>query len=183
MSNFVFWERGKQMVKWWQDSDAYSDATGKNALADPNLRDQFLSAFAPRAVFRAFSAVEGDYIKSMATGYPQVRDVSLGARMLHGAGFNMVEIEQHQVAAKELWKQQEKRRAMVQNLGKEYAAAQGARDFRAMTDTLKKATLLGIDPTSVVKSGLTRDNREQGSIYDRYDADAVAKYQQALGGF
>jgi hypothetical protein len=181
LGNFVFLERAKQMYKFWDDADAYSDATGRNAFSNPNLRDQFIGAFMPRAMIRAFSSAEGEYIKSMASGYPRVQDVSPASRVLYGLGFNPLEIERHQTAAKELWTQQETRRERIKGLGKEFAQAQVVGDTEGMTRVIEKATLMGLDVTSVIKSGTTQSERETGSAYDRFDAEEVAKYQRALG--
>jgi hypothetical protein len=176
LSSFVFWERAKQIGKLVNDAEAYRDATGMAAMSNQNLRDQAIAALAPRAIARAVSSAEGQYIKSMRTGYASVQDVSAANRLLYGLGFNPVDIERNLVAQRELQVQVDKRKETLQGLGMEYSQAQIAQDWQHTTDVLKKATMLGIDPAAVIQSGLTRSRREGGDNFDKYPDDLVRKY-------
>ena len=173
LSNFVFLERAKTAGKAVGEAWDYFDVNGKNPLQDSNIRDKMLQAFAPRAIFRGFASAEGEYVKSMATGYPQVRDVSPASRMLYGLGLNQVEIERQQVASRELWNQSETRKLKTQQLGIAYADAFLNGDPQDQMEVLNQAVALGIEQSKVVKSAQTRLRREQeGDSLSRYGADA-----------
>lgn len=181
MMNFVIWDRAKQAGLAVGAAFDYAGATDQNALSNPNVRDQLMSAFAPRAMFRALAAAEGDYIKSMRTGYPQVRDVGPAARLLYGLGINPIEIEQHQIAARELWKDQEKRRTILDGLGNAYAQAHIAGRRDEQFEIAQRAVALGIPLDSLAKSVNTRLRRElEGDIMSRYDKAQVEKYVRAF---
>lgn len=181
LTNFVFIERAKQAVTavrgaydLWNNGDI-------NALQDSNTRDQLMQAFAPRAVFRLFSSTEGEYVKSMRTGYPQQRDVSASSRFLHALGLNTTEIESQQVAARELWNDQQRRRNMIQALGTRYAEAQLVGDRDEMQLVVNRALALGVPVSSVVQSAHTRFRREtQSDSLSRYDQDLAGRYIRAL---
>lgn len=181
MMNFVFLERmkaaGKAMGTAWEIG-----TTGDiNALRDPNVRDQMLNALAPRAVFRAVSALEGDYIKSMNTGYPQVRGVGPSTQIMHALGLNQIEVERQQVAARKLYEDQSSEKAMVQSMGQLYAHAMQAGDVDEMTSIVNRSIALSLPLSSVMSSAQTRNRREtQGDVFDRYDAAKVMQYTQAM---
>jgi len=177
LSSFVFIERARQAGKAVGEAWQYSEGAGQNPLRDSNIRDKLLQGFAPRAIFRAFSSVEGEYVKSMATGYPQVRDVSPLGRFLHGVGFNQVEVERQQVVAKELWKDQQARRMKISQLGVRLADAQLNGDYDDMERVNREIVISGVDSTKVYSSAQTRLRREQESdILSRFDPDLVMQY-------
>jgi len=183
LSSFVFLERAKAAGKAVGGAWDYATANGTDPLRNPNIRDQLMQAFAPRAFFRAFASVEGDYIKSMSTGYPQVRNVSPLSKILYGAGLNQVEVERQQVAARELWKDQEQRRGLIQQLGMQLADAQLNQDFDTMEAVNMRALAMGLPVTSVYKSARTRLQREQNQdIMSRYRGELAERYQRAWQG-
>lgn len=181
LMNIVFLERAKAAGAAIGEAWSLGSDGDMNALRNPNVRDKLLNALAPRAVFRAVSAVEGDYIKSMGTGYPQVRDLSPSARLMHAMGLNQVDVERQQVAARLLYKDQQRERSTVQNLGKVYADAMLNGDFDEMQRVVERSMALGVTTSSVMKSAQTRAKREQsGDAFDRFDSGKVAQYMQAL---
>jgi hypothetical protein len=183
LSNFVFLERAKAAGKAVGAAWDYGAANGQDPLRNPNVRDQLMQAFAPRAFFRAFASVEGDYIKSMSTGYPQVRDVSPISKLLYGAGLNQVEVERQQVAARELWKDQTAQRMQIQQLGVALADAQLNGDYDEMERINQRGMGMGLPLSSVYKSARTRLQREQrGDLLSRYKGEVAARYKSAWEG-
>lgn len=181
LMNFVAWERAKQLGQALGAGWQIQQASGQNMLRDPNVRDQLIQATMPRAVSRLVSGIEGNYITSMRTGYPQVRDVAPSDRVMHMLGFNMTGIEQYQVAGKELWKKQEARKAAIQGLGQTFAQAQLAGDQEEMTSVIERSIAMGLEVSSVLKSAQTVFRREtEGDLMSRYDQAEVAQYAQAL---
>ena len=171
MGSMVAWERGKAAWKVVDGAAELWANSGQNPLTDPNVRDKLMAAFAPRAVFRAFSAIEGDYVRSMSTGNPSVRDLTLGQKMLHGAGFNIVDVETNYIMGEKLWQKREAEREMVRSLGEVFSQAYLAGDRDTMTGAMNKAITAGVDPQSVLNSANTRIRRElYGDHLSQYGA-------------
>lgn len=181
LSNFVLLERAKEAGKTVGDAWDYYEVNGRNPLKDPNLRDRLLAAYLPRAAYRAAAAVEGDYIKSMKTGYPQVRGVSPTSRLLYGLGLNQVEVDRMQVTAKELWADKTRQDLQMAQLGERLAQAQLAGDFEEMHAVVNAGVAMGLPMSSVLKSANTRLRREQsGDLLSRYDQAKVQQYLSAM---
>lgn len=182
MGNIVAWERAKAAYGAIGAAADRFSVTGDNPLKDPNIRDQMLQAFAPRAVFRAFSSVEGDYVKSMKTGMPTVRDLPPAAKLLHGIGFNAVDVEKYYITGERLFKKQQRERELIQGLGAEMAQAQLDGDAERMTLIVQRAMASGVDVSSVGKSAMTRMRREtEGDYLSRFskaDQAEARKYLQ-----
>ncbi len=182
MFNIVLLERLKQAGQAIGASASYANETGANPLADPNLRDQLVGALTPRAFFRAASVVEGDYIKSMRSGYPQIRDVNTSTRLLYGLGMNQLEVDKQQIASRELYKDQEATRSAVQALGARFAAAQEAGDSGAMQEVLDQVMVRSLSLDSVMRSAQTRARREtEGDLLSRFSKEQQAKYRSVIG--
>jgi hypothetical protein len=154
---------------------------GDNPFTDRNVRDQFISATMPRAVSRAASVVEGEYVKSMGTGYPMMRDPSFTAKMMHGLGLNAVEIERHQIAARTLYKDQNARKADTTNHGKAYASAIAANDYEYADRVLTSAMARSLDISSVMRSAANYERREEGDLLARYKDESAFRYRAAFG--
>lgn len=178
MMNFVAWERAKQVGRAVGHAWTVSGDTDENALRNSNVRDQLMGAFLPRAIFRAMAVTEGDYIKSMQTGYPQVRGVPAIDKMLYGMGLNPIEVEQAQVASRERYKDEERNKRLVASLGEGFADAWKAKDREEMTRLSQRAALLGVDHSKMIASATTRMRRETtGDILSRYGAAGNAPYR------
>lgn len=177
--SFAIWQRSKQMADVVAQM-AVDKATTGNAFHDDNLKDKLVGATMPRAVNKLYSAIESDYVRSMTTGSPQVRDVSPFARMLHGMGMNTVEIEQWQDASRYMYKDQERRRDIVTGLGRAYANARMNKDWDELERISMRAIAAG-EFDSVLKSAATRLRREEeGDILSRYRKSDRAAYDQYL---
>lgn len=182
MGNVVAWERAK--AAFGAVGGAYDlwEGTGQNPLKDGNIRDKMLQAFAPRAVFRAFSAVEGDYVKSMSTGQPSVRDLPVSARLLHAIGFNPVDVENHYIVGETFYKTRETKRDVIQDLGEAFAQARMAGDVESMDLIMRRAMVSNVDMSSVLQSGNTRYRREMyGDHLSQYDKLEGSAAEQLLG--
>ena len=181
--SFVLLSRAQAIGKAIGAASTFQGATGENALMNPNVRDQLLAALAPRAVFKAASVMEGDYVRSMSTGYPTVRGISPMGRVLTGMGLNSTEVEEYTVVGKSLYKDQEAKRELVQGLGDGYAQAQLGGDQEEMARIIRRTQVLHIPLSSVMKSAQTRVRREEESnVLSRYDKQAVARAVAALQG-
>lgn len=181
LTNVVFMQRAQQAWKAIGGAADVWEGTGNNPLKDPNVRDSMLQAFAPRAMIRAFSSTEGDYIRSMGTGQPTVRDLSPAAKYLHAAGFNLTEIEKHYIVGSHLNAKREAIRDATQDLGNAFAQARVADDREAMTGIINRAVASGVSVPSVLRSANTRYHREtQGDHLSQYDKAEVARANKFL---
>lgn len=181
LSSVVIIERAKLLGKAVGSSIVSWQATGENPLGDPNIRDQFIAATMPRAISRIASTVEGEYVRSMTTGYPQVREVSGAARLFHALGMNQVEIERQQIAARELWQDQEHRRAMTSGIGAAYAQAVLRGDREEMQSLIRRAVALGLDLSRVMRSAQNFGRREESAdSLSRFDRVEAGKWRAAL---
>lgn len=181
ITNSIVVERMKQLGGSLGAAYSHYSVTGENPLGDSNIRDQLIAATMPRAVSRAASVVEGEYVKSMGTGYPQIQEPSFTGRVVHGLGMNAVEIERHQVAARRLYKDQQARKADTTNAGKNYAAAIAAQDYEEADRIMVASMARGLDLSSVMQSASNYRRREAGDLLDRYKDESAARYRAAVG--
>jgi hypothetical protein len=105
--SFAVYSRMKALGGSVAEGMAYDQATGNGMFGDPNIRDKFLGAVMPRAFARVLQTTEGDYIKSMHNGYPQVNEVSVSGRLLTAAGMNATEVMEYQTMGNKLFKREE----------------------------------------------------------------------------
>lgn len=179
--NVVIWERMKAFGKAAGAAWDYSEVTGENPLRNANIRDQLIAATAPRAVTRLMSSLEGDYVKSMSSGYAQVQGVSPATTLLHAAGLNQLEVERQQVAAREMFNNQEAHRLQIQNLGKALEQAIAGNDSEEQQRIYYLAMAQGLDMGKVIQSARTIGRREEGDLFSRYRKEDVARYSEAMG--
>jgi hypothetical protein len=179
--SFAVVERAKQLGKAVGDAMTVQEATGYNGFRDPNVVDELWSAIMPRFMNKIRSSVEGDYVRSMSSGTPQVRDVSPVAKMLNMAGFNPIEVAQMQEASRRAYRSDQARQDLVEGLGRAYANAILNGDPDEQQRIINRAIAAGEYP-SVAKSAATRVAREQqGDILSRYSKEEQAPYRQVLG--
>jgi hypothetical protein len=182
LTNFVFLDRALAVGKALGTAKDFADAGGGNPLNNPNIRDGLIQALSPRAFNRAFSAMEGDKIVSMSTGYPSVQNVDMVTRVAHGMGFNLVEIERYQRASNELYRKQEEERELINSMGRAWTEAEARQDYRTLQDITTRALAWQVPLSSVISSAHTIQRREQGDSLSRYGRkDQLAqRYMQAL---
>lgn len=178
--SFAVVERAKRLGKAIGDAETVNSATGYNGFRDPNVQDELWQAIMPRFFTKLFSAVEGDYVKSMSTGSPLVQGVSPVGRFLQGTGLNPIEIEQWQVASRRMYKDQQARQQIVEGLGRAYADAVLNGDSEEAQRALNRAVIAG-ELDSVMKSAATRMTREQtGDALSRYSKEDQSAYRAVL---
>jgi len=158
---------GKAIGKGWE----YNEATGNNPLNDSNVRDMLMQATAPRAMIRAMSVVEGDYVKSMSTGYPMLQGENVGyvGKMLQGIGMNSLEIAKAQEASQVLYRHEEQMKSAVSGLGRGYYNALQDKNYEEAERIIQRTIAMRVPLDSVMKSSMAIRQREEGSdILSRY---------------
>jgi hypothetical protein len=179
--SFVHWDRMRALGKAVGTAiDTYS-VTGDHPGRDPLVRDQFARALLPRSIYRSMAVVEGNYVKSLSTGYPAIGDVGPVQRLMFAAGFNPVEVEKGYKVADELWKDQKKRQEAVQSYGRLWASAQLGRDSTRMQQLMRSAMLEGVPLDSIMRSAQIRIAKgREPQIERQYGPLERLKYRHIL---
>jgi len=180
MMSFAWWDRmnyaGKAMG---QAVDTWS-ATGESPIRDARTRDLMMRAFAPKMLYRSTQAAQDSTLKSLTNGYPVAKGLSLSERMLWAAGGNPTWVEQRFDVARELWKDQDARRAAVTKYGKEWAGLIAERDYTGLKLLIRRALYEGVDISSLVKSGKAISAKGQEDMIERqFKPEEILKYREA----
>jgi len=177
MANAVAITKAMEIGKALGAAGAYAVGSGENPLRNENVRDQLFAATMPRAFNRIASVVEGDYVKSMRTGYPSVRDVSVSQRMLQASGLNDLDVAKRAYVGRQLWKQKAETQRVIAALGMRHQQARDNGDVDEMTDVMFEALEAGVDISSVYSSSRTRFRREtREDALSLYGPEAVMEY-------
>lgn len=180
--SMAHWDRVNAAGKAFSAAMDHFNATGETPLADPNTRDMFLRAFAPKTVYRAAQAAEEGIISSTTTGYPILKGVSDVDQWLFRLGFNPLEIEKAYAVSDEMWKDQEAHRAAIQAFGKAMAEAYSMKDQREMDMIAQRAVMQGIDLSSIERSAMSRLSKAEADVITRsFDDAAIEERMNVLG--
>jgi len=182
MFSFVHADRANALGKALGGALGYMEAVGQNPLSDPNTRDMFARAVAPKTIYRMMQTTEDEAIKSLSTGNPVIKDVGVMDKVLFGAGFNPVKLEKAYAVADELWRDQAKMRKAVQTMGEAMSHAYARGDQKEINQIVQNALALGVDLSSVERSALSRLSKAESDIITRgFKPDAVAERLAVLG--
>jgi len=169
--SFAIAQRAAMLGKAAGKGYEYAMATGNNPMNDSNVRDMFFQAATPRAFIRAMSVVEGDYVKSMSTGYPMLGGENVGyvGKMLQGLGMNGLEVAKAQEASQSLYAHEEKMRSAISGLGRGYYNAIADKDGEEAHRIIQRTIAMHVPLDSVMKSAMAIRQREESSdILSRY---------------
>lgn len=155
--------------------------TGQHPGADPHTRDLLMRAFAPRAMYKVTETIQDAALRSLSTGYPVIEGLSTSQRVMHGLGLPPLEVEKHYRAADELWNDQNAMRAAIQAYGQQYAEAIQAGDWRTIDSLVARATVQGVNMSSIIKSAKARLAKGQEDSIDRQFTPAAALEYKELG--
>lgn len=143
-------------------------ATGEHPGRNPRALDFLVRSFAPTTLYRGLAVANNEgTIRSLSSGYPSVGGMGLAEKMLYTLGFNPTALDREMIVADQLFEQQASRRAAVERLGQAWANAQAGRDGQQMNLILRQATVLGVDASSVIRSGLARLSKAETPLLER----------------
>lgn len=182
LASFAYWDRMKAFGGMVGDAYDQYNATGGHPLTDQHVADGFVRAFAPKALYRAFSMNGGfsDSIRSLSSGYPTIDDLPVPQRAAYMLGVNPRKVEMGFEVANELWRDNTKRLAKIQAYGQEWADATEARDYRALKALSVRAVLENVDMSSVIASANSRlAKRREGMIDRQFSPEALYPYRKA----
>lgn len=164
--SFAVWDRMRAFSRAAGDGLQAYKTTGVSPWEDERTRDGLVRALAPRTIYRAMSAAEDQSIKSLNTGYRVLDNVSLGDSLLYGVGFNPVELDKTYAAYDSVRKNQQAKRDMTTEFGRQLAEAWENGDNMAATAIFTRAMATGVDTSSVLKSAKARTERQESTVLD-----------------
>lgn len=172
--SFAAFDRMKALSGATKDAISAARTTGESPFEDENVRLELVRALAPRTIYRAMSLSQDQAVRSMSTGYDVTAPLGLGGALLYSAGFNPTELEKTYEVYNAVRDDQEKKRALVKELGQTLAQAQEAGDDRLANRVFVRAMALGVDTSSVLRSAKARTKRGEETQLD-FAADAQAE--------
>lgn len=168
---------GRALGRAWDDQVVL----GMNPFKDEVFQRQLIQGFAPRSIYRTWEALTSDQLRSAATGYPMIEEFGLGARILHSLGFRTTEIAIQYEAYSDLLRNRDEMRRRVSLLGEAYANASMNNDREQMMEILQRATVMGVDINSVMRSSQVRMRNAGKDMFGRnFNEQQLEQYQETL---
>lgn len=133
--------------------------TGASPFDNPGVRDQLIRALAPRTLYRGLAVSQDHALRSLNTGYRVLDNVSMGDALAYTMGFNPTRLEKAYDVYAQIRDDQALAKQTVSQLGEAMAYAEENGDNDEMTRIYYRATLLGLDPASVMRSADSRKRR------------------------
>lgn len=161
ITSFAIFDRMRALGRAVGDGITAYRATGVSPFEDDRTRDGLVRALAPRTIYRAMSAAEDNAIRSLNTGYRVLDEVSLGDSLLYSMGFNPVELDKTYTAYAAIRKDQQQRKNLTSEYGRQLAEAWENNDNTAATRVFTSAMATGVDTSSVLKSAKARMERQE----------------------
>lgn len=178
----VVLNRGNDLSKSVGLAFDHWQATGEHPGRSDRVRDAIVKSLAPSTISRVLSAFSGEEaLRSLGTGYPMLKDVSLGDRLAYAFKFNPVELDKAMAVQTELYADREKRRERVIALGTAFAEAQEEKNSDQMRLIMRQSLIWGIDVSSVLNSAARRlQLREQEAVERLAKPVQLAPYREVL---
>lgn len=168
---------GRAIGRAWDDQVTL----GINPLKDQLFGRQMMQAFAPRALYRTWESITSDSLTSAATGYPLVRELGWGARLMNAMGFRDTDIAIQYAAYERLVSDRDAMRRRVSLFGEAYANASLSQDRRLMMELLQQAAVSGVDINSVMRSAQIRMRNAGTDMFGRnFNEQQLERYQSLL---
>lgn len=177
-------DRGVALGNALHEAGEYIGATGRlNPLQSPRVREMLARATAPKTFYRALAAFTTDGLKSLRTGYPMIKDVSLASKLFYSLGFNPPEIERSLRVAHDLWEDLDERKRTVAAYGKAWSDASQAGDRETLRDLRNRIHLYGLNYDTIIASARSREAKAGVGMIDRtYGYDEIQRRLRSLGG-
>lgn len=170
MFSFVAADRMRALGAGTKNAMAAYVATGESPFNDPLVRDNLTRALAPRTIYRAMSVNQDNAVRSMMNGN-NIAMLSPGDSLAYAAGFNPTELERTYEVYSEVRGSQDKKKMLVSVLGRNLADALEAGDSVNAQRILSRATIIGVDTSSVLRSAKAREKVREGTMLDHAASD------------
>jgi hypothetical protein len=184
-SNILFsiahMDRAQYLGKTFGEAMDHWYATGQAPAGDPRFWQLLARATAPGMLYRTMSTAQEGTITSLASGYPEMKNLSGMDQLLYTIGFSPVELERGRAIANRLYDKQAERQAHTTALGEAFAQAQLSGDVETMTRILRQAYASGLDPSAINRSAAARISKMQTPLLERnFKPEDILRYK--LGG-
>ena len=185
LMSFPQWDRMRRLGQAVGDAIDNWALTGDHPISNPDTRDMFVAALAPKAIARSMQITEDNALKSLNTGNVILKDMSLAEKMMWSVGVTPRRVGLAYEAADELWKDQSKRKAATTKYGKLWANAQAEGNWGKLEELRQEAMVLGLDISSITKSASSFKEKKSTEMIERqFSPEARAKLQSlGLPGF
>lgn len=182
MFSLVQLQRAGALAKTFQGGFDHWLATGESPMEDANTRDQFFRALAPKTIYRGLQTAQDGAIKSLTTSYPILKGVGPIDQFLFTLGFNPTEIEKAYAVSEELWADQTKMKAAVASYGEALFNAYSENDMATVDNIVRRATIEGVDVSSIERSALARSAKAEKDVVTRsFKPEEIEKRLNVLG--
>jgi len=165
--NLVHMDRANAAGKFFTGAMDRMNTTGDGPLNDPNTRDMFFRAFAPKTMYRTMATLEDGVINSLSTNNPVAKNVGVMEKVLFSLGFNPTSIEKAYAVSDELWQDQAKKKAAVQQFGEAMAHAYERQDLKEIEQISLRAIAQGVDLSSIERSAISRLAKNETDMITR----------------
>lgn len=185
LMSFPQWDRMRRLGQAVGDAIDNWALTGDHPISNPDTRDMFVAALAPKAIARSMQITEDNALKSLNTGNVILKDMSLAEKLMWSVGVTPRRVGLAYEAADELWKDQAKRKAATTKYGKLWANAQAEGNWGKLEELRQEAMVLGLDISSITKSASSFKEKKSTEMIERqFSPEARAKLQSlGLPGF
>lgn len=143
------------------------NATGESPANSARVRDALVKALAPKVVYRASQAIQGEVLRNLTTGYP-VTEWSPAQRFIYGAlNLDPTWVANQYRVADELWQDQRRMKERVAAYGKAWAEAQESGDTRTLQQIILKAVTERVSFDKIIASANSRLAKGREDLLER----------------
>lgn len=136
--------------------------TGTHPIDNPEVRDSFFRAFAPKTLYRAMASTEEGYIRSLTTGKVNVAGLTTAQQYGYILGLDPTKVDRTWESARVLWREEDQRKANITTLARRFSEARQTNDGREMGQVQREALAVGILPEV-----LRRAHNDQVSVAEK----------------
>jgi hypothetical protein len=127
-------------------------STGQGPGESKQVFDKFMKAVAPRTIYRAQQMTLDGALRSLNTTNQLFGDLNFVQEFAYLVGVPPIDIQKAFDVQSDLWKRQESRKLLMQNLGEEGGEALEQGDTKTYSNLMRRAFALGLDPDSFHQS-------------------------------
>lgn len=131
-------------------------AGGVSPFGQDRTWDLAAYALGPRSLYKAIGQIEDGSLKAVSNGAPIISGIGNSEYFRNILGFTPLTVARAYEASEQIWQDQERRKALVADLGEAYSQAMLRQDSKVMNHVILQAVSHGLDLTNVMKSAQSR---------------------------
>ena len=141
--------------------------TGQAPWEDRQWRHKAVRATGIKPLYRTFQATGQDGIRSLSTGNPIIKEMSMGDKLLFGLGLNPTELTKEYQLNQRVRSAQDARSERGAIFGRQLQQAINAGDHREAFEIHQRAIIAGIPSDSLERSVKARDRNDSKGLAER----------------